>query len=270
MTDIAANINKVYTANNDSALMSQVSKAVCILLPGSFTLAGYNDKGVVLVINQYSNIGKPWEPDYLQEQLQNKSLQSLFKKVAAVFVGYDKHLLVPKQLYNQAEAEQWMRKLHFVEADEVVMHTRLRDDKTWMLHTLPLSLTYLLENKFPKAKVLPLAAYQFYKNMNGSLVECCITDKDVYATCYIDKQLVWHQVFDYQSAEDIAYKFRLMLQEQNTVGEELGLRCSVCSPQLSNVVKDLKAYFPKLTDGEGAEREWRESLYLLSQVYKCV
>lgn len=269
MGDIAANINKVYTANNDSALMTQVNKAVCILLPGSFTIAGYNDKGSVLVINQYGNIGKPWEPDYLQEQLQNKSLTSLLKKVTAVFVGYDKNLLVPKQLYNQSDAEQWMRKLHFVEADEVLLHTKLRDDKTVMLHSLHLSLTYLLENKFPKAKILPLAAYQFHKNPTESIISCCVTERDVYATCYVNRVLSWHQVFGYETAEDIAYKFQLLLKEHSVESEGVEMRTGISNNDLNGTIQGLKAYFPNLKDGDDTKEDWKGLIYLTEQLYTC-
>lgn len=268
MTEITGNTSKVYIANNDSTLIAQATKAVCILLPGSFTVAGFNDRGEVLVIDNFEETGKPWEPGYLQQQFQNKSLQNILKKVTAVFIGYDKQLLVPKILYNQAEAEEWMRKLYFVEADEAILHTKLRDEKTYMLHSAHINLTYLLENKFSRAKLLPLTAYQFHRYPPKNLIHCCITEKEVYATCYLDKTLCWHQVFRYQAAEDIVYQFQLLLEEHGVPAESAELKCTAASNTLGHIIEGLKSWYPGLKDGETGN-EWKGFVYLLQQLYSC-
>jgi hypothetical protein len=271
MMDIAGNINKTYIVDNNSLLLNNISKAICVVLPESFVLAGLDDKGTILSINQFETKADAWDPRAIEPLFQNRSLQKLFKDVVAVFVACNKYMAVPKTLYSQGDAEKWMNKLYFEETSEVLLAPRMKDDKTQYLFYIPADIKELLDNNLEKHKTLPLAAYQFHKSSNSSLAECCITATQAYATLYNDKQLVWHMVFDYTNAEDIAYKIKLAMRENGMSDSEVKLKCGVTNTALAGVATQLETYFATTETGSDihADKEWKSVIYLLQQLNTC-
>ena len=52
--------------------------------------------------------------------------------------------------------------------------------------------------------------------MQAELVmQCCVTCNQVYATFYKNQELKWHQIFYYDTAEDIAYHIKLLCKQSN-------------------------------------------------------
>jgi hypothetical protein len=276
---INKNLNQqVYTIHNSGALLNQVDKVVCVLMPRGLLIAGYGDNGGLLMVrySDYKNDLPIWILDFFEHQFLNEPALADTSKVASVFIAADKSYIVPDVLYNEETAQQWMRKLHFIEINETIISYPLRDDKAMFLYAWPSAIESLVYRYFTKAKFFPLAAYQLHKpKVNNATLICCITADAVIATLYDNKTLYWHQYFHYTNAEDIAYQVKLLCSQNEIDSDTLQMHCTVASRNLGAIVSDLTQYFPDLKNGldnvNGGENEknWGSTLYLLQQLYTC-
>jgi len=267
---------QVYNVHSGDALLGQVVKVVCILLPRGLAVGGFSDRGDLLMIryNDYKKNLPTWILDFYEHQFLNEPLLAAPHKVIATFVASDKSLLVPKAIYGEATAEKWMKKIHFVEGNEVISVYNLREDKANYLYAWPAAIKSLMTRYFTNSKILPLAAYQFHRPYKADCsLQCSITSDQVYATLYNHKKLYWHQVFNYQNAEEVAYHFKLLCRQHNIQQENMTFQCTVTNRGLVNIVTELSQYFPGLKDGSGnigtTDSTWTPTIYLLQQLYAC-
>lgn len=267
---------QVYKIHNGDTLLSQVARVIFILLPRGIAVAGFSDRGDLLTVtyNDYKVTLPTWILDFFEHEFLNEPLLSAPHKVTGAFIASDKNILVPEILYKPKEAEEWLKKLYFVEGNEIVTSHHLREDKAHYLFAWPAAMKSLIGRYFTKAKILPFASYQFYKPFKSECsLQCCITNDQVFATLYKNRKLHWHQVFDYFTAEDIAFHLKHTLQQYEVAPEEMVLQCTVTNRNLTNFVSELSQYFPGLKDGTGNvvtnDRSWTGTIYLLQQLYAC-
>ncbi len=272
MAEIAHNhINKAYIADNKGGL-NDITRVICIVLPNSFTICGFDDKSHLILIDQFES-EQQWSLDFYKSKLVNRSWESLLRKTIAIFIDTQKELLVPKALYSESESEKWFKKVHFVEVDERIESVQLKD-KAWYMFTLPADVRSLLEDHIQKVKLLPIAAYQFHKQAKANnIVECCVSPGRAYITLYKDKMLHWHRVINYERAEEIACEVKLVCRDQNVMEDELIFECVAIAPELSSVVAELSEYFPRFEDGIDRnivkDNSWAGTAYLLQQLNSC-
>lgn len=273
------NLNQqVYSIHNSDALLNQVEKVICVLLPRGLLIAGFGANGGVLVMrhSDYKHDLPIWILDFYEHQFLNEPVLADVNKVTSVFIAADRSMLVPEVLYNEEAAAEWMKKIHFMELNETISTYPVADDKAVFLYAWSSSIESLVTRYFPRARFLPLSAYQFQKpKANNATLTCCITADAVIATLYDNKNLFWHQYFHYQNAEDIAYHVKLLCAQYEIDANTLSIHCTVTSRSLNNIVSDLTQYFPDLQSGlehvNGGENEqtWGSTLYLLQQLYAC-
>lgn len=276
LTNNTALNQHAYNVHSGDSLLNQVARVICILMPRGLTVAGFSDRGDLLMIrhSDYKKSLPAWILDFFEHQFINEPLLSSPHKVSAAFVAADKYMLVPEVLYNEATAEKWMRKIDFVEGNEIINVHHLREDKANYLYSWPAAIRSLMTRYFTKAHIYPFASYQFYKPYKSECsLQCCITNDQVYATLYNNRQLHWHQVFNYETAEDIAYQLKLLAHQHNIESEYMSFQCTTTSRGLVDVVNELSQYYPSIKDGMGnvdtTDRNWIGTIYLLQQLYAC-
>lgn len=278
MSDISnKNLSQqVYSARDGETLLTQVEKVICVILPRGLLVSGFNNKGEVSLI-KYSDYKKDlptWILDFYEHQFINEPLLAKAEKIMAVFVGSDKSCLFPEDLYDEKTAIKWMHKLFFVEANELIFTHHLHDEKAVYMSTWPASIRSLILRYFDKAKVLPFAAFQFHKPLKTEvLLQCCITNDQVYATLYMNRNIHWHQVFNYENAEDIAFQIKLLCKQKNIDEDLLVINCSITNKILTYTANQLATFFPNFKDADPAhiasDKNWKGTIYLLQQLYSC-
>ncbi|WP_276133684.1 DUF3822 family protein [Polluticoccus soli] len=270
---INSNIEKqVYAADKKGNLLQQVDKVFVVLSGNSMHVAGFSSSGEVLTIRCHPYDGRP---DFLERNFTNEPLLTHTGKVSHIFVTAPKQLLVPKAIYKEDTAAEWLNDLHFVGKDEAVHEYSLRDDKAQYLFAFPLATRDLMIRYFPKARIMPFAAHQFNKHYKTSQVlQCTFTEGEVYLTLYKDRKLQWHQVANYNSVEDVAYQVKLLCQQQNLDEEHLAIIAAAETNILTRRIHELFGYFPNLKIGTGKmdvqEGPWQAAVYLFQQLYSCV
>ncbi len=278
MSDISntGTSQQVYRIHGGDNLVAQVTRVIVTLFPKGISVAGFSERGDLLMANytDYKPSLSGWILDFFEHQFLNNELLAAPHKVIATFIAGEKTMLVPEALYNQTESEKWMRKLHFIEGNEIINAHLLREDKAYYLFSWPAAMKSLAGRYFTKAKILPFSLYQFYKPFKAECsLQCSITNDEVYATLYKDRALFWHQVFNYTTAEDIAYHFKHLAKQHKIADKDLALQCTISNRNLNGVVTELTQYFPTLKDGssnvETNDRSWTGTAYLLQQLYAC-
>lgn len=262
--------------HSGDSLMAQVVRVICVLMPRGLAVAGFSERGDLLMIryNDYKKSLPTWILDFYEHQFINEPLLSDPAKITAAFVASDKGFIVPEVLYEGPTAEKWMKKVHFVEGSEVVATHHLREDGAHYMFAWPAAIKSLMTRYFPKARILPFSTYQFYKPYKSeSSLQCCITNEQVFATLYTNRNLAWHQIFSYETAEDIAYHIKLLCEKNNLDTERMTLQCTMTSKGLYGILTELTQYFPDLKDGSGNvsanDRTWTGAIHLLQQLYAC-
>ena len=265
-----------YNIHPGDTLLDQVERVVCVLFPRGMIAAGFSDRGDMLMI-RYSDYKKElptWIIDFYEHQFLNEDLLAMPNKVIAVYIATDKNLIVPDGIFNESEAAIWLSKIHHIETNELVSEFYLRDAIAHYLYAWPSGVQNLITRYFQSAVILPFASYQFHKPYQSRcLLQCCITMNQVYATLYNEDELVWHQVFNYENAEDIAYHILLLCKEHNIDSNAMSFQCTITSRSLSFVLQQLNQFFPKMKDGSGnvdtTDKSWTGTIFLLQQLYAC-
>ncbi len=263
---------QMYTAYEGHNLLGKVYKVIVSMSPGSMLVGGFSDDKEFLTAAGYTCTPErgDWPNDHFEQQLKNERLLNDASKINVLFLATDKGMLVPKALYKEDAAEEWFRCTYFIEKEETVAAHTLDDDKAVYLYAIPAEIKDLTARHFPKAKILPFAAHQFGKNYkSGNVLQCTITPKLVFATLNKAKNLQWHQVFGYENAEDIAYQLKAACV-QNGI-EDVSLKCSADSSELTPVLDALRSYYPDMYIGaDVSDANWKATVHLAQQLYSCV
>lgn len=279
MSDISNTIINQYSynAHAGAGLISQVTRVICLMLPHELIVAGFSNQGDLLMVrhSDYKKSITPWGLDFYEHQFSNELLLTNNEIVKHIFIGSDKYMVVPDELYNQGKAEKWLQQLYYVPTDEVISVHPLRKDQANYIYAWESAVKSLLTRYFPHAKVMPFAAYQFFKPYNKTdySLQCCITAGQVYATLYKSRSIHWHQVFSYETAEDIAYHIKLLCKENGIPEDQLSVQCSVSNISLLAILNTLCEYFDIEKEGTtgpfNIDPSWGVTINMLQQLNAC-
>ena len=266
---------QVYNISEDPSLFSRVDHVICILVQRGLLVAGFSNTKELLALNYTGcNKTKPvWELSFFEHLFMQEPLLAVKEKIKGVFVLGNKNLIVPEALYEKKQAENWLRNIHFIERGDVINTYPLKETKASYLLALPVHITELIRINFKKAITLPLPFYQFGNiSKQGAYAQCCITAEQVTATLHNNGQLLWHQVFDYAAAEDIAYTIMQVCTGNNIPQSGLSLRCNAISATEYSIINGLSQYFPGITPGNGGKftNRWDGAIQLANQLFSCV
>lgn len=278
MSEIAnsSSTEQIYKLHTGDNIISQIAKVIIVLMPRGISVAGFSERGDLLMIknNEYKKTLPTWIIDFYEHQFLNEQMLSAPHKVTSVFVAGDKTLVVPEMLYKPHDSEAWLRKLHFIEANEVITTHHLREDKAYYLYSWPAAIKSLINRYFTKSKILPFATYQFYKPFKAECsMQISLTADRAFATLYKNRELHWHQVFPFKSSEDIVYQVKLAAQQFDINDMQMAMQCTVVNKTLASHITEMLQFFPGLKDGTGTvvanDRSWVSNIYLIQQLYAC-
>ena len=266
---------QVWNVSEDNTLSGQVSQVTVHLLPRGLLIAGFSPGNDLLTLHYtgFSNNRPIWELAFFEQLFAHGPLLANKANVKGVFILPDRQLLIPDELYDKNEAENWLCKIHFIERTDIIQHYPLSHTKAHYLYAVPVNITELIRINFNKASVLPASVYQF-RNLpaKGAVAQCLITAEQVCATLHNNGQLLWHNVFDYNKAEDIAYPLMQVIDENLIPRHQVSVRCNGISAAEHVVIGNLSQYFPGITtgDGYGFTSSWEGAISLAIQLFSCV
>jgi hypothetical protein len=266
---------QVYNVREDDTLSSKVALIIVVVVQRGLMLAGFSINKELLTIHYkgYNKNKQVWDLDFFEYLLSQEPLLTVREKVKGIFIASDKTLIVPDALYDEKEAKNWLRHIHHVDIKETIESHPLENDKARYLHAVPVKIMELLKINFKKVPALPLAVYQFRNARQQSLfLQCCITGEQVCATLHNYSQLLWHRIFDYSCAEDIAYMIKHLCAENNISPSKISLSCNTLTAAEYHSLNELSQYFPIIKSGNGRTLtgSWDAPVSLAHQLLECV
>jgi hypothetical protein len=266
---------QVYNISEDNTLTSKVAAVICLLVERGVLVAGFSSKKELLILHftGYNKTRPVWELNFFEHLFAHESLLADKQKVKGLFILGSRNIVVPDELYEKAGAETWLRNIHFIEQSDVIQHYQIKEAKANYLLALPVNITELLKINFKNAKTVPLAYPCFKKsNSQGVVVQLCVCPGQVSATMHGNGLLLWHKVFDFASAEDIAYAIMQVCREHEIAQSSVSLKCNALNAAEFTFINGLSQYFTNITAGDGTSfnTSWDAAITLARQLYSCV
>jgi hypothetical protein len=247
MTDTKNTYEQVYNVREDDNLSSHIATVICVLVQRGIMIAGFSITKELLTIHYTGyNKDKPvWSLDFFEHIFIQEPLLAVREKVKGVFILSDKNLIVPDALYDEAN----------------------------YLLAAPKNITELIKINFRKAEIQPLAMCHFLDLQQQSLyLQLCVSSEQVCATLHNYSQLLWHKVFSYTSAEDIAFEVKHFCIESNISPSKVTLLCNSLSAAEHDLLNELSQYFASIKSGSGQviTGQWDCAISLAHQLLVCV
>jgi len=267
---------KAYNVHEGDNLQAQVARIIGIILPRGFLAAGFSDRGDLLMI-RYSDYKKDlpeWVPDFFDHRFAEEPLLMRPDQVMALYILPDKFLLVPDQMYDEASASAWIRKIFFIEESEYLEYYNIQEEKARYVYAWPAALKGLVNRYFAHARLLPLPTYQFtqvYKSVTS--LQCCVTEDHVSATFHLDRKLQWHQIFPYGNAEEIVYRLKQACEAHGVVSDDIDIFYTLTHSGLNGLIDKISQYLPNIRPTEAGvmitNPDWAATISLFQRLYTC-
>lgn len=261
---------QVYNVREDEQLLAGLHHVTCIFARRAVLAIGYDANNELLSLH-YAGYGKErpvWELGFFEQLFHQEPLLVQHDKISNVFVLTSSEMLVPDALYNKDAAEQWFKSIHFTERNDVITHYAAAAHKAMYLYTIPHGINELIRISCHSAVVRPLAAGQLG---NAAPLQCVLTGEQACVTLQNNGKLLWHKVFDYAQAEDVAYEIKLLCKEHNINSDKITIACGSISTTEYAAVNGLSQYFGGITgsDGQYIKSLWGPTLSMVKQLEAC-
>ncbi|MBC7554081.1 MAG: DUF3822 family protein [Taibaiella sp.] len=265
---------QVYNTSEDVKILAGIDHVTCVLTRRAMLAAAFNASNELLSVHYsgYSTDRVVWELDFFEHLFTQEPLLMEREKITKVFFCSALCMVVPEDLYEMAAANEWFSKIHFTDSSDAVKHYFLKEDKLNYLYALPKNIEALVKINCINAATAPLAACQFTNNhTRGVRLHCLLTSDQACVSLFHYGTLLWHRVFDYSAAEDIAYEVRLVCEEHKINTEKVTINCNTISATETGILKALAPYFAEVTTGTGhsVNMNWSATLSLIKQLEQC-
>ncbi len=264
---------QVYNVREDEHLLSETDNVTCVLTRRGLLAAAYTANNELLSIH-YAAYGKErpvWELDFFEQLFAQEPLLIRQDKITKVFFLTSSNMIVPEELYDAAEARNWFDQIHFSELNDTVEHYKLNKEQAYYIYSIPHGINELVKINCRNAAVMPLPTYQLSGKTNQTSIQCFLTCEQACVTIYNNNKLLWHRVFDYTGAEDIAYEIRLICKEHKLNADKLTIACDTMSAAEYAAANALSQYFAAITDGtqQMIKGLWQPTLSFVKQLTTC-
>lgn len=267
-------VRRQYLAHNGEDLLSQVQKVICLVTPHVFISAGYHPSGEVLMVNSSRYDVQAWAPKFIEYEFLNDPLFAAPEMVQAVFVASSKNMLVPDELFeDKEEASHWLKKIYHCEEDDALFAEHFSSNKLHCCFAFEASIVAVLSQYLSEIRIKPLTMVHF-KDKVADALQCTIADTYAKATLHFNNKLVWHQTFEYETAEDILYQLSAACQVHEIDIQDFLLSFTTTSIEDQPILKKLKHYFPKYKATKSGiadiiAPDWAATVFLFQQLYGC-
>lgn len=270
-SDLNKNITRTdYQAHSGDTILSEVKSIICVAMPGAMVAAGYDEKGNVLLIHGARDTQPVWSAAFIEHELLNDPLLLVPEMIKAVFIVSDKNLIIPSELFSDAAiARKWMSDIfHCEHGNKLELHN-MEAAQSWCCFEYPEEIQQIFNKYIHGVKLLPINYLHFRcsKHANNK-IQCSVLYGSAVATLYHNGILHWHQTFEYETAEDIAYRLALACRSFNIDHHSYKVEFTSLSNDLQPFLNRLREFFPEGTENVAAD--YGTTITLFQQLYSCV
>jgi hypothetical protein len=269
-------LRRQYVAHKGNDLISQVHRVICIVTPDGFVSAGFHPSGEILIVNSCTLEASHWNAAFIEFEILNDPLLAAPELIKGIFVAATKNIIIPNALYtDESNAKQWLSSTFHCEVDEKISVQALDKCNAYISFSYPQVIQDIFNKYTSDITIKPLNLIHFKNSVSvENLLQCTITDSYAIGTLHLKKLLHWHQTFEFENAEDIAYKLAAACQQFGIDIQEFQISCTTTSIEQYVILKKLQHYIPSLHHKKTGiadiiSPEWSSTIHLFQQLYSC-
>ncbi len=233
---------------------SEIKNIQLILWNTGICLAGYN-KEQKFVYAQADFFKEKWSIKSLQHFIENTPLLSGTEPITHIWIAEERNLLVPKKLFNQNEAENWLQKLHFIDEREQINFNYIATPPSYTVYPIHSKVIAIFNDYYPDAQIEFLgAAFWKGKNKNANISLVLLNDYAI-ISAFKSQGLQNHLQFNFENADDIVYKIGSVANHCDIIQDNILLNISGIGENYTKL-KDELNYFFKFQETENATNDY--------------
>jgi len=268
-------LRQVYNAPGEVNVLAQIQELICVLSRRCILAAGINQTGNVVTMHYmaYTPDKTIWDMDFFDYSFATEPIFVAKEKMKKVFFCSEKEMISPDALFEKGAVEQWLQKIYFLEQTDVCIHKTLPVQQVHISYAIPLNIRELISINFKNAEILPFSIYHLECKVSPNyFTKLCLTSEQAMVSIYSHQKLIWHKIFPYIRAEDVAYEIRLVCAEHNIDANRMLINANYLDITEYVIVNELSQFFAAIRTGEGQKIEdlWGPVLSLIQQLKICV
>lgn len=225
-----------------------------LIWPGGLAIAGFNDEATPVWAETYITREQP-SALWLQQLLsQQSTLKNQAKKVRTIWLSEERNLLIPNSLYDNDFADSWIRKFHYLESEETLLHFDLPESvAAKIVFPVSESLKLSLNDHFPNAHFRPLSQMVFplVNQTNNESIQMLSLPREIIFSVNHNGHYIFHLTFPYDTPQNVIYKLALVLEEKGLNPEQIThFSINGIAPFWNNILEELAQFFPVKKIGE--------------------
>lgn len=168
-------------------------------------------------------------------------------KVEKIWMTAPKHLIIPENLYEEGYANQWIRRFHFLNAEESLFSIPLKPQlDAFVIFPIPERWQLMLKDNFKNALFESLTKYALQRKekdkTEGLHLHIISLPKMVTVSLLESQRFLSHHVLPYQQTEQLIYKLALLLQEKEIPQDLISFHLEGIAPFWNNLVEALTTF----------------------------
>lgn len=241
-----------------------------VIWPGGLAIAGFDAEATPVWAETYLTREQPGAVWLQQLLAQQTILKSHAKKVRKIWLSEERNLLIPNSLYDNDYADSWIRKFHYLEPEEMLLHFDLPDNVSAKI-VFPISenLKLALNDHFPNAGFRPLSQLVFssINQTTNETIQMVSLPREIIFSLNHNGHYIFHLTFPYDTPQNVIYKLALVLEEKGMSQEQITeFSLTGIAPFWNNILEELSQFFPIKTTGENTTDI---TLNFLKTLYSC-
>lgn len=265
-----ATIAPIWKYTLDETPEKSITDIHILIWPSGLAIAGFNAEATPVWAETYITREQP-SATWLQQLLsQQMLLKNQAKKVKKIWLSEERNLLIPNSLYDNDYANNWIRKFHYLEPEEMLLHFDLPDSVgAKIVFPVSESLKLTLNDYFPNASFLPLSQMVFpsvHQTANET-IQMISLPREIILSLNHNGHYIFHLTFPYDTPQNVIYKLALILEEKGMSQEQItGFSLTGIAPFWNNILEELALFFPIKTMSESTTDI---TLNFLKTLYSC-
>ena len=224
-------------------------KAVCLLLaPHAIVSVATNAAGAVVASQHYQQrAGAPeWEPSFLENVWKQDPLLRAGKGKGTVFIADPRQLLIPDELYAEAEVPLWFSACYLHSPEEPLLPARVPGVTYRLIGPLPEACHAFLKGLGTSLKTLPLGASLLRTPpTTGALAQLTVLGGTAFGVLYAAGGLKEGFACTDTNGAELAYNLKRLCKKHGLPESSLLLRCNALTDADRELTSDLRSYFPE-------------------------
>jgi len=254
----------------DGATEKSLSEIHLLIWPGGLAIAGFDPEGAPVWAETYITREQP-DAAWLQHLLaQHPILKNQAKKTRKIWLSEERNLLIPNSLYDNDYADSWIRKFHYLEPEEMLLHFDMPGSVGAKI-VFPVSeaLKLTLNDYFPGASFVPLSQMVFpsVNETANESIQMISLPREIIFSLNHNGHYIFHLTFPYDTPQNVIYKLALVLEEKGISPEQVTrLLITGMAPFWNNILEELAQFFPIEMPGQNTTEI---TLNFLKTLYSC-